>query len=76
MTMPRSFVNDSVQLADKLQIDVLQIGMEAQNLSGDGQQKPFGNFISSPDLIPGLHGHLTFLSVLKLFPVRYCISWE
>ena len=41
--------------------------MEPQNLSGDGQQKALENFASSPDLTPGLYGHLTFLSVLNSF---------
>ena len=53
---------------DKLQIDIiLQIGMAAQNLSGDGQQKAVRDLICSPDLTPGLRGQLTFLSVLNTF---------
>ena len=41
--------------------------MASPNLSGDGQQKELGNFCSSPVLTPGLHGQLTFLSVLNTF---------
>ena len=41
--------------------------MAAQNLSGDEQQKELANFTSSPDLTPGLHDHLTFISVLNTF---------
>ena len=41
--------------------------MAAQNLSGGGQQKTFGDLTCSPDLTPGLHGQLTFISVLNTF---------
>ena len=41
--------------------------MAAQNLTGDGQLKALGDFSCSPDLPLGLHGQLTFLSVLNTF---------
>ena len=41
--------------------------MAAQNLTGDGEQKALGDLTCSPDLSPGLHGQLTFLSVLNTF---------
>ncbi len=41
--------------------------MAAQNLTGDGQQKAVGDLICSPDLLPGPHGQLTFMSVLNSF---------
>ena len=41
--------------------------MAAQNLTGDGEQKALGDVSCSPDLPPGLHGQLTFLSVLNTF---------
>ena len=41
--------------------------MAAQNLTGDGEQKALGEVSCSPDLPPGLHGQLTFLSVLNTF---------
>ena len=41
--------------------------MAAQNLTGDGQQKAVGDLICSPDLLPGPHGQLTFISVLNSF---------
>ena len=41
--------------------------MAGQNVSGDGQQKMFGDLNCSPDLTPGLHGQLTFILVLNSF---------
>ena len=41
--------------------------MAATNLSGDGQQKKVVDLVCSLDLTSGLHGHLTFLSVLNTF---------
>ena len=41
--------------------------MAAQNLTGDGEQKALGDLTCSPDLLPGPHGQLTFLSVLNTF---------
>ena len=41
--------------------------MAAQNLTGDGQQNAVGDLICSPDLLPGPHGQLTFISVLNSF---------
>ena len=41
--------------------------MAPQNLTGDGQLKALGDLTCSPDLTPGLHGQLTFLSVLNTF---------
>ena len=41
--------------------------MAAQNLSGDGQQKAIGELNCSPDLTPGLHGQLIFISILNTF---------
>ena len=41
--------------------------MSAQNVGGDGQQKAVGDLTCWRDLAPGLHGHLTFLSVLNSF---------
>ena len=41
--------------------------MAAQNFIRDGQQKTIEDLICSPDLSAGLHGHLTFLSVLNSF---------
>ena len=41
--------------------------MAAPNVTGDGQQKTLQNLFCSPDLSAGLHGHLTFLSVLNSF---------
>ena len=41
--------------------------MAGQNVSGDGQQKTFGDLTCSPDLTPGLHGQLTFILVLNSF---------
>ena len=41
--------------------------MAAQNLSGDGQQKAVSVLSFSLDITPGLHGQLTFLSVLNTF---------
>ena len=41
--------------------------MSAQNLTGDGQQKAFGDLTCWLYLTSGLHGHLTFLSVLNSF---------
>ena len=38
--------------------------MAAPNISGDGQQETVGNLTCSLYLTSGLHGHLTFLSVL------------
>ena len=39
--------------------------MAAPNFTGDGQR--FEDSACSPDLTVGLHGHLTFLSVLNSF---------
>jgi len=39
--------------------------MAAPNFTGDGQQKTIKNSFCSTDLSAGLHGHLTFLSVLN-----------
>ena len=39
--------------------------MAAPNVTGDGQQKTPQDLFCSSDLSPGLHGHLTFLSVLN-----------
>ena len=51
--------------------------MAGQNVSGDGQQKTFGDLTCSPDLTPGLHGQLTFILVLNSFMSVTCsISWE
>jgi len=52
---------------DKLQIAILQIGMAAPNFTGDGHQKTFEDLFCSPELTAGLHGRLTFLSVLNSF---------
>ena len=41
--------------------------MAAQNSSVDGQQKSVGDLTCSPDLLPGPHGQLRFLSVLNTF---------
>jgi len=41
--------------------------MAALNVSRDGQQKTPVDLFCSPDLSVGLHGHLTFLSVLNSF---------
>jgi len=41
--------------------------MAAPNFTGDGQQKTIEDLFCSPDLSAGLHGHLTFLSVLNSF---------
>ena len=41
--------------------------MAEQNISIDGQQKAVGDFTCSTDLTPGLHSHLTFISVLNTF---------
>ena len=41
--------------------------MTAPNFTGDGQQETFEDLLCSPDLTVGLHGHLTFLSVLNSF---------
>ena len=41
--------------------------MSAQNLGGDGQQKAIGDLTCWLYLTSGLHGHLTFLSVLNSF---------
>ena len=51
----------------KVQIAILQVDMVAPNFTGDGQQKTIEDLICSPDLSAGLHGHLTFLSVLNSF---------
>ena len=45
----------------------MQIGIAAQNISGDGLQTAVEDFNCSTDLTPRLHGHLTFLSVLNSF---------
>jgi len=57
----------SLLITVKLQIAILQIGMEAPHFTGDGQQKTIEDLFCSPDLSVGLHGHLTFLSVLNSF---------
>ena len=54
-----------IPAADKLQIDILQMGMAAQNVSGDGQQKAGADFTCSPEFSPGLNGQLAFLSVVN-----------
>jgi len=41
--------------------------MAAPNFTGDGQQTTLDDLPCSPDLFAGLHGHLTFLSVLNSF---------
>ena len=41
--------------------------MTAPNFTGDGQQEMLEDLLCSPDLTVGLHGHLTFLSVLNSF---------
>ena len=41
--------------------------MAAPNVTGDGQQKTFQDLFCSLDLSAGLHGHLTFISVLNSF---------
>ena len=41
--------------------------MAAPNVTADGQQKTLQELFCSPDLSAGLHGHLTFLSVLNSF---------
>ena len=41
--------------------------MAAPNFTGNGQQKTIGDFLCSPDLSVGLHGHLIFLSVFNSF---------
>ena len=41
--------------------------MAAPNFTGDGQQKTLQDLVCSPDLTAGLHGQLTFLSVLNSF---------
>jgi len=41
--------------------------MAALNFTGDGRQKTFEDLFCSPDLSAGLHGQLTFLSVLNSF---------
>ena len=41
--------------------------MAARNFRGDGQQKTIKYLFCSPDLSAGLHGHLTFLSVINSF---------
>ena len=51
----------------KVQVTTLLIGMAAPNVTGDGQQKTFQDLLCSPDLSAGLHGHLTFISVLNSF---------
>jgi len=45
----------------------VQIGMAAPNFTGDGQQKTLEDLFCSTDLSGGLHGHLTFLSILNSF---------
>ena len=51
----------------KVQITTLLIGVAAPNVTGDGQQKTFQDLFCSLDLSAGLHGHLTFISVLNSF---------
>ena len=51
----------------KVQITTLLIGMAAPNVTGDGQQKTLEDLFCSLDLSAGLHGHLTFISVLNSF---------
>ena len=41
--------------------------MAAPNVTGDGQQKTLQDLLCSSDLSAGLHGHLTFISVLNSF---------
>ena len=41
--------------------------MAAPNVIGDGQQKTLEDLFCSLDLSAGLHGHLTFISVLNSF---------
>ena len=41
--------------------------MAAPNFTGDGHQKTFEDLFCSPELTAGLHGRLTFLSVLNSF---------
>ena len=41
--------------------------MATTNISGDGKQKTFEQLLCSTAFIPGIHGQLTFLSVLNIF---------
>ena len=41
--------------------------MATANLTGDGQQKNTEDLACSPDLTVGLHGQLTFISVLNSY---------
>ena len=50
--------------------------MSAQNLGGDGQQKAVGDLTCWLYLTSGLHGHLTFLSVLNSFLSVTAFLWN
>ena len=54
-------------IQDKLEIAILQIGMAAPNFTGDGQKKTVQDLTCSPHLTAGLHGPLTFISLLNSF---------
>jgi len=56
-----------LRITVKVQIAILQIGMAAQNFTGDGQQRTIEDIFCSPVLSAVLYGHLTFLSVLNSF---------
>ncbi len=47
--------------------------MATANYTGDGEQKPLEELLCSAGLTAGVHGQLTFLSVLNIFSVHYCI---
>ena len=57
----------SLLITVKVKIAILQIGMAASNFTGGGQQKTVEDLFCSSDLSAGLHGHLTFVSVLNSF---------
>ena len=50
--------------------------MATANVTGDGQQKNIEDLACSTNFTAGLHGQLTFISVLNSFFLRHCISWE
>jgi len=56
-----------LRITVKVKIAILHIGMAAQNFTGDVQQRTPVNVPCSPDVAVGLHGRLTFLSVLNSF---------
>ena len=57
----------SLLIRVKVQITILQIGMAAPNITGDGQHKTPEDLFCSSNLSAELHGHLTFISVFNSF---------